>query len=621
MSLIDDFTPLQKQALADLLKNDFRQFIKFAFKIRSGGNFAFQPHHDIIIDTLQKVIDGDITRLILAIPPRHSKCLVKGEKVLTTEGYKNIENVTTADSVYSHIDGIIAEQKVLATEAFSKNTVIVTTRSGRSLNLSYDHPVLTQRGWVNAEELTKEHFIVRLNTVLDTNQRIDSSELDFITLMLFEGGTSFTNGKNLRFTNFDPEVVTIFKNACSTLGIKIKEYREGHFSCLGGKYSKGTELIRKWGMEGKKAIEKELPKQFYVLPLDQKYRFLSLMYATDGFISKANKSLGITLGSEKLAKDISLFLDTLGVPSNYSSQCNGFAGSYTTVVSRSFAEKLVPKLNLLQKQVTWDSLETTKSFSNTFGYPYDVFKGITGKCKKATPIISPKHKEQVVTEQTFNRIVNEIDKSKLVFKKEDFIYDQVSSIKCTFVKTVYHLDIDSNIYDNKNFIGNGLVVHNSELVSVMLPAYSFVKNKRSEVIQTTCADSLCREMSTGVRDILFSQEFQDLFGFSLRKDMSSLNDWGIQDGGKAHFVPTGGSVIGKGAGTLADGFSGLMVIDDATKAEDAYSQQKRTSINNRYTNTLLSRLANRKKTPVVIIQQRLEICDLFKPIELRETLK
>jgi predicted phage terminase large subunit-like protein len=151
----------------------------------------------------------------------------------------------------------------------------------------------------------------------------------------------------------------------------------------------------------------------------------------------------------------------------------------------------------------------------------------------------------------------------------------------------------------------------SELVSVMLSAFAYVQNRRSDIIQTTYSDSLCREMSTGVRDILFSEEFVDLFGFGLRKDMSALNDWGMTDGGKAHFIPTGGSLTGKGAGTLADGFTGLMVIDDPLKPEDAYSQARRSSVNNRYTNTLLSRLAKRKETPIVIIQQRLHDDDMI----------
>lgn len=84
----------------------------------------------------------------------------------------------------------------------------------------------------------------------------------------------------------------------------------------------------------------------------------------------------------------------------------------------------------------------------------------------------------------------------------------------------------------------------SELISVMLSAFAYVRNRRSEIIQTTYSDSLCREMSTGVRDILFSEEFVDLFGFELRRDKSALNDWGIKDGGVAHFIPTGGSLTG-----------------------------------------------------------------------------
>lgn len=105
----------------------------------------------------------------------------------------------------------------------------------------------------------------------------------------------------------------------------------------------------------------------------------------------------------------------------------------------------------------------------------------------------------------------------------------------------------------------------SELVSVMLSAFAFINNKRSNIIQTTYSDSLCRDMSTGVRDILFSEEFEELYGFKLRPDKSALNDWQILNGGKAVFVPTGGSMTGKGAGTLDDGFTGLMVIDDPLK--------------------------------------------------------
>lgn len=159
----------------------------------------------------------------------------------------------------------------------------------------------------------------------------------------------------------------------------------------------------------------------------------------------------------------------------------------------------------------------------------------------------------------------------------------------------------------------------SALVSIMLPAYALVRNRYSNTIQTTFSDALCREMSLGVKDVVFSEEFKELFGFNPRRDKNSVTGWQIKNGGKFNAIPTGGSVTGLGAGSTDSGFAGLMIIDDPLKPEDAWSTAKREASNRRYTNTLLSRLAKQDETPVVIIQQRLE-CDLFKPIELLGTL-
>lgn len=145
----------------------------------------------------------------------------------------------------------------------------------------------------------------------------------------------------------------------------------------------------------------------------------------------------------------------------------------------------------------------------------------------------------------------------------------------------------------------------SELVSVMLPAYALCVNRYANTIVTTFSDDLCKEMSSGVRDIIFSEEFQELFGFEMRKDKGAINNWQLKDGGKFHAVPTGGSVTGKGCGITSEGFGGLMVIDDPLKPVDAFHATSRNEANRRYTNTLLSRLANQDETPIVIIQQRL----------------
>lgn len=54
---------------------DFEIFCKVCFKMLQGGKLKVEPHHAVLCDTINKVIDGDITRLVVNIPPRHTKTL------------------------------------------------------------------------------------------------------------------------------------------------------------------------------------------------------------------------------------------------------------------------------------------------------------------------------------------------------------------------------------------------------------------------------------------------------------------------------------------------------------------------------------------------------------------
>lgn len=56
-----------------LLEEDFLWFNRFFLKIMEGSVFSVGWHHRVICETLVKVFNGEITRLIINIPPRHSK--------------------------------------------------------------------------------------------------------------------------------------------------------------------------------------------------------------------------------------------------------------------------------------------------------------------------------------------------------------------------------------------------------------------------------------------------------------------------------------------------------------------------------------------------------------------
>src|SRR5574344_871425 len=48
-------------------------FARYFFKQRMGSKMLVAPHHKVIFDTLSRVISGEITRLIINVPPGYSK--------------------------------------------------------------------------------------------------------------------------------------------------------------------------------------------------------------------------------------------------------------------------------------------------------------------------------------------------------------------------------------------------------------------------------------------------------------------------------------------------------------------------------------------------------------------
>ena len=148
------------------------------------------------------------------------------------------------------------------------------------------------------------------------------------------------------------------------------------------------------------------------------------------------------------------------------------------------------------------------------------------------------------------------------------------------------------------------------IVSQCLPLFSWCRNPSGHTILTGFNSDVLAECSGYIRTVMMDEDFQTIFpdvvGDPNKKSVEKL---GTMSAGVIHAIPTSGKITGKGAGTLLPDFSGIMCIDDAIKPDDANSPAERNKINNRFQNTLLSRLAQ-ESTPLVIIMQRLHGDDL-----------
>lgn len=226
-------------------------------------------------------------------------------------------------------------------------------------------------------------------------------------------------------------------------------------------------------------------------------------------------------------------------------------------------------------------------------------------------------------------------KTGLYGEYEDFYLDRVEKIEDVGVQDLVHLGVD----DTHNFIANGLVSHNTEVVIKQFISWCFALNPTCMFLHLSYSDTLVNDNSSTIRQIMSEPLYKLLFPNSaLEREKGATNKWKTKAGGELYAVSTQGQVTGFGAGKVdepdaeidddtpfsedeqlnqmlhamevnSNVFQGAMLIDDPLKPEDALSDMVRERINQRFENTIRNRV-NSRNTPIIIIMQRLHEHDL-----------
>lgn len=150
----------------------------------------------------------------------------------------------------------------------------------------------------------------------------------------------------------------------------------------------------------------------------------------------------------------------------------------------------------------------------------------------------------------------------------------------------------------------------TELAVLNFIARGLALNPSSKYIHASYSADLVNENSSKIKDTIESDEFQMLWPMKIRNDKKGKKLWFTDKRGGMLAAATAGQITGFRAGRMdKTKFTGAFVIDDPIKPEDGYSTPKRTSINNRFNNTMRSRLAV-ESVPMIVIMQRVHEDDL-----------
>lgn len=175
----------------------------------------------------------------------------------------------------------------------------------------------------------------------------------------------------------------------------------------------------------------------------------------------------------------------------------------------------------------------------------------------------------------------------------------------------------------------------STIVTVMLPAWCWIKDPSMRTLSASYAATLSTDHAVKSRDIIKSDKFKKLFpDVEIKSDQDNKTHYKNTNGGERYATSVGGAITGFHAH--------IIVVDDPLNPKKASSEVERKTANEFMDTTLSTRKVDKAVTLTILVMQRLheddctgnwlkkkdkklkhiclpaELSDRVKPLELRD---
>jgi len=436
------------------------------------------------------------------------KCLT-GDTLITLEDGREIP-IKDLEKETKKIFSLNDNQKIETTkkEKFYKRqinkTLEITLRSGKKIELTPEHPLLTIEGWKEAKDLKKKSRIATPRIIPKFgNTKIPEWKIKILAYLIAEGhlGNGF-----ILFCNKDEKIISEFKNAIYSFDKGLKIMPRGHTTLRISKIEAGREKnsLRKYldnlGLYNVKSETKFIPENIFQLPKEQLSIFLNRLFSCDGTIyfdiNKKEYNISYSSSSSKLIAQVQSLLLRFGLLSiirtkktkklpNYelkilSSQNLefikeiGFFGKKEEIQKKVIKKSSNPNVDTIPKEI-WN-IYRPKNWSTVgkvLGYKLP-------KSLRSSINYSPSR------EKLLKIAISENNSELKKIATSDIFWDEIKEIKEINKKqTVY----DITVPNNHNFVANNIIVHNSYTMSVLIEEFAKqpfeIKQRLSAIIIDT----------------------------------------------------------------------------------------------------------------------------------------
>jgi replicative DNA helicase len=439
--------------------------------------------------------------IIVAARPAMGKCINQNSSIYNPlsgvrrrvaelyEAHKRGEDVWVASLAP---DLTMKRAKAAAIEPNGRRPVYrMTTRLGRTLEATSNHPVLTSLGWQEIGELAAGTRIAvpRRLPIVERCVSLPDHEIVMLGALIADGSLSgdtpcFCFGKGSKVL---PEV----EAAAHAFGVRIgragaRAYGTATISAgLGAGPNPVTAMLRGHGLMGLRSAEKFVPDAIFGLGDEQIARFLGVMYACDGHVYCSDRlaQIGYSTISERLAHDVQHLLLRLGIVATIRTlkrpvyDGTGKVAREVRITSqagmRRFCELIqVPGKEEKQAQVL-ERLDAAPRMTNTDTIPPEIWEDIllakgdrpwadvsevTGRPRTHNWHVGKRSPSRglltELAEATRSPALEELADS-------DIWWDEVASVEYVGEEETYDLDVPGL----RNFVADDIIVHNSAIVA------------------------------------------------------------------------------------------------------------------------------------------------------------
>jgi intein/homing endonuclease len=501
--LTGEFKPIAKDANSwlDLNSENIKEKLHKAFNRSREGLIRFPG-------AIGEFLNDQLVRgafVALMAPEKRGKCLTGNQKVLMSTG----EELTINDLFLQKRRDIISFDEETQTfvktkiSDFWKNGVKkvyqVTTKTGRRVQVTSNHPFLTPNGWEDLIDLKKGDFIAVPKKVAYFGRRnLSDIKIKLLAYFIAEGCLAeynYDNGngthKTCLFTNAEAEIQKDFTACVETMGCKVNwNGIQGYvFNSENNKWKHGKNhvlnMLTQFDLNGKLSYHKHIPKIIFTLPKNKIALFLKILYTCDGWINVDGNEIGFGVANEILARQVQTLLTKFGIVSGIAFKSNNKAGAWSVTIRDLenivlfcneigfvFEKQVKAKKAIKGKEIIY------KSFLDKFPYQiaekfYNAVKNELGggyrieagknsekshfhkKFTKAGTTAYQIKKKTPIMRQSFIEI-KDTDAGKLYFNSP-ILWDEIVEILYIGKMETYDVTVEKH----HNFIAENIIVHNS----------------------------------------------------------------------------------------------------------------------------------------------------------------